>query len=474
MMYMHSFQGGATLLSLGLIFILYAMFVWWRDVLRESTLEGHHTKVIQLGPRYGFILFIVSEVMFLFALFRASFHSSLAPTVEIGGTLFSIICGIRQYLGHLTKEHHIGFEAAAWYWHFVDVEPNQRANTPTTKEQEWVVPRNGRKEVLVQPDTSDGTSVDQRHAPSQFLYDVDEGLMFTIIILAKLGKYGLDAPPARAGLSDGYDRTIDMMMIRRRERWTNLAKLFNDNNAYKKFTAMEKTRETVIAALLVACPKSKKQVTPNAPEGGSKATSEGDWIKPSTVRVSCQLLIWGEGPSNSEVGSQYTDTPVIDRDLSLVTGEHSEGKPALAFSTPTGISLGRSSKPLTLSLDHKPLGGCEPKERLDGMKLDQRERKHDQSDLVSEAGREGIEAHGAKIKAASAFRSALWLLAIKSEVTFGRGETSTWDNLSLGYDLNSTFKKEPDQANQEIGSDEGERELLLKEGESLLLVAIKW
>ena len=217
-MYMHSFQGGATLLSLGLIFILYTMFVWWRDVLRESTLEGHHTKVVQLGPRYGSIPFIVSEVMFLFALFRASSHSSLAPTVEIGGiwppkgigvldpweipflntlippssgaavtwahhailagkekravyalvatvllalvftgfqgmeyyqapftisdsiygstfflatgfhgfhviigTLFSIICGIRQYLGHLTKEHHVGFEAAAWYWHFVDV-----------------------------------------------------------------------------------------------------------------------------------------------------------------------------------------------------------------------------------------------------------------------------------------------------------------------------------------------------------------
>ncbi|KAI5639263.1 hypothetical protein M9H77_00588 [Catharanthus roseus] len=68
-MYMHSFQGGATLLSLGLIFILYTMFVWWRDVLRESTLEGHHTKV----------------VMLFFALFWASSHSSLAPTVEIGG-----------------------------------------------------------------------------------------------------------------------------------------------------------------------------------------------------------------------------------------------------------------------------------------------------------------------------------------------------------------------------------------------------
>ena len=38
-MYMHSFQWGATLFSLGLIFLLYTMFVWWRDVLRESTLE---------------------------------------------------------------------------------------------------------------------------------------------------------------------------------------------------------------------------------------------------------------------------------------------------------------------------------------------------------------------------------------------------------------------------------------------------
>ncbi|PWA71316.1 gag-pol polyprotein [Artemisia annua] len=65
----------------------------------------------------------------------------------------------------------------------------------------------------------------------------------------------------------------------------------------------------------------------------------------------------GEFPSNSEVRSRYTDTPVIDKDLSLVTCEHSEGKSILAFSTPNGILLGGSSKPLTLSPDHKPLGG---------------------------------------------------------------------------------------------------------------------
>lgn len=83
-MYMHSFAGGATLLSLGSGLILYTMLVWWRDVLRESTYEGHHTKVVQLGLRVGFLPFTVSEVMFFLALSRAFFHSSLAPTVEIG------------------------------------------------------------------------------------------------------------------------------------------------------------------------------------------------------------------------------------------------------------------------------------------------------------------------------------------------------------------------------------------------------
>jgi cytochrome c oxidase subunit 3 len=72
-MYMHSFTGGGTLLSLGLGMILYTMFVWWRDVIRESTYEGHHTFVVQLGLCYGMILFIVSEVMFFLAFFWAFF-----------------------------------------------------------------------------------------------------------------------------------------------------------------------------------------------------------------------------------------------------------------------------------------------------------------------------------------------------------------------------------------------------------------
>jgi cytochrome c oxidase subunit III len=37
------------------------------------------------------------------------------------GTIFLAICLLRALKGHFTPEKHFGFEAAAWYWHFVDV-----------------------------------------------------------------------------------------------------------------------------------------------------------------------------------------------------------------------------------------------------------------------------------------------------------------------------------------------------------------
>ncbi len=37
------------------------------------------------------------------------------------GTIFLIVCLGRALKGHFTPERHFGFEAAAWYWHFVDV-----------------------------------------------------------------------------------------------------------------------------------------------------------------------------------------------------------------------------------------------------------------------------------------------------------------------------------------------------------------
>jgi len=37
------------------------------------------------------------------------------------GTIFLIVCLARAMKGHFKPDHHFGFEAAAWYWHFVDV-----------------------------------------------------------------------------------------------------------------------------------------------------------------------------------------------------------------------------------------------------------------------------------------------------------------------------------------------------------------
>jgi cytochrome c oxidase subunit 3 len=37
------------------------------------------------------------------------------------GTIFLAVCLIRLRMGDFTPEKHVGFEAAAWYWHFVDV-----------------------------------------------------------------------------------------------------------------------------------------------------------------------------------------------------------------------------------------------------------------------------------------------------------------------------------------------------------------
>src|SRR3954469_9107453 len=215
-LFMHG--GHKWLLIIGFIAVLSCMAVWWRDVIHEATFQGMHTPVVQLGLRYGMVLFIASEVMFFAAFFWAFFSSSLFPKEAIGGiwppadvkvfdpfevpflntlilllsgttvtwahhslihnnrrdlirglactvalgvlftscqaweyshapfgftegiypstffmatgfhgfhviigTTFLTVCLIRAIKGHFKPDHHVGFEAAAWYWHFVDV-----------------------------------------------------------------------------------------------------------------------------------------------------------------------------------------------------------------------------------------------------------------------------------------------------------------------------------------------------------------
>jgi cytochrome c oxidase subunit 3 len=217
-LYMHGYARGTFLFSWGLFILLCIMTLWWRDVIREATFEGQHTKSVQIGLKLGVLLFIVSEIMFFFAFFWAFFHVSLNPSIFLGGvwppafltvlnpwklpllntfilltsgatvtlahhstisgsknlavqslfativlallfthlqweeyihspfsiynsvygsvffmltgfhgfhvligTTFLAVCLIRLIINHFTKEHHLGFEAAIWYWHFVDV-----------------------------------------------------------------------------------------------------------------------------------------------------------------------------------------------------------------------------------------------------------------------------------------------------------------------------------------------------------------
>ena len=53
-------------------------------------------------------------------IYGATFYMATGFHVIVG-TIFLIVCLVRAYRGDFTPKQHFGFEAAAWYWHFVDV-----------------------------------------------------------------------------------------------------------------------------------------------------------------------------------------------------------------------------------------------------------------------------------------------------------------------------------------------------------------
>nr|WRO39392.1 cytochrome c oxidase subunit 3 [Floccularia luteovirens] len=85
-LYMHGFPYGGFAVSLGFILTTYGMALWFKDVIVEASYQGHHTRQVQKGISIGIILFIVSEVFVFLSVFWAYFHSSLSPSIEIGGS----------------------------------------------------------------------------------------------------------------------------------------------------------------------------------------------------------------------------------------------------------------------------------------------------------------------------------------------------------------------------------------------------
>lgn len=99
----------------------------------HSIIESKHSEAIQslaLTVLLGFYFSLLQA----FEYFEASF--SIADSVYgstffvatgfhglhvIIGSTFLAVCLYRLYMCHFSSGHHFGFEAAAWYWHFVDV-----------------------------------------------------------------------------------------------------------------------------------------------------------------------------------------------------------------------------------------------------------------------------------------------------------------------------------------------------------------
>jgi cytochrome c oxidase subunit III len=70
---------GPIVFMIGAAGVLFTMYGWWRDMIREAG-QGDYTPIVQLHLRYGMILFIASEVMFFVAWFWAYFDAALFPS----------------------------------------------------------------------------------------------------------------------------------------------------------------------------------------------------------------------------------------------------------------------------------------------------------------------------------------------------------------------------------------------------------
>uniref|UniRef100_A0AAU8BVG3 Cytochrome c oxidase subunit 3 n=1 Tax=Tenguna medogensis TaxID=3229002 RepID=A0AAU8BVG3_9HEMI len=77
-------QKTMNLMIIGTIQSLMTVLMWWRDITRESTFQGNHTKKVMMLMKSGMLMFIISEIMFFTAFFWSYFHSSLSPSIEIG------------------------------------------------------------------------------------------------------------------------------------------------------------------------------------------------------------------------------------------------------------------------------------------------------------------------------------------------------------------------------------------------------
>jgi cytochrome c oxidase subunit 3 len=103
----HALRAGQRknlLIFLGITVLLGATFLWYQA---HEYMEAYTHLNLTLGSGvYGSTFFMLT-----------GFHG-LHVTL---GTIMLIVIWLRCARGHFDRDHHFGFEAVAWYWHFVDV-----------------------------------------------------------------------------------------------------------------------------------------------------------------------------------------------------------------------------------------------------------------------------------------------------------------------------------------------------------------
>nr|AST10262.1 cytochrome c oxidase subunit III [Parankylopteryx sp. YJ-2017] len=82
-----------------------------------TVILGIYFSILQ-GFEYMESPFTIADSVYGSTFFMATGFHGLHVLI---GTTFLLICLIRHINFHFSKKHHFGFEAAAWYWHFVDV-----------------------------------------------------------------------------------------------------------------------------------------------------------------------------------------------------------------------------------------------------------------------------------------------------------------------------------------------------------------
>lgn len=70
------------------------------------------------GKEYFMRLFSINRTTYGTSFFMLTGFHGFHVTI---GTILLFVCSLRQVLIHFSNEQHVGFEASAWYWHFVDV-----------------------------------------------------------------------------------------------------------------------------------------------------------------------------------------------------------------------------------------------------------------------------------------------------------------------------------------------------------------